>query len=153
MEILERKRDNVSIIAASFTPIVIAIPIILLLPRVETFIGVAIMYLALLYFWVKNGTKPAAWVKHNTLHIRSGLFEEQKISKDLVESMRYETNHWVEIPKRGKVEGHRIIVKMRGFEEWEIPTIDHTEHINDMRLYKFISEKFWPLSEPVKVNT
>jgi len=107
-----------------------------------------VSYLISFVFWFKNGTKPAAWIKNDKLHIRDGAFGTDVVQKSLVESMRYEAGH-----KRAVVgsrsgeetDMHIMVIKMKGFNEWVLPIKDLIEHGANLRLYKFIKENFYEL--------
>jgi hypothetical protein len=106
-------------------------------------------YLISFVFWFKNGTKPAAWIKNDKLHIRDGAFGNDVIPKNIVESMRYETGHKraVAVSRTGeKTDMHVMVIKMKGFNEWTLPIKDLIEHGTNLRLYKFIKENFYDLT-------
>ena len=149
---LEKKRDIMGVVAMSLAPIVAIIPIIALAPRIEVILLVLAAYAGLLYYSLTNGLKPAAWIDNNTLYIRSGMMSADKIPKEAIETMRYETNHSVDRPKIGPVEAHILFVDMKGYQEWPITIYDQIEHLDQLRLYNFIKDNFWPLSEPIKAN-
>ncbi len=107
-----------------------------------------VSYLISLIFWFKNGTKPAAWIKGDKLHIRDGVFGTDVIHKSLVESMRYETGHKRAVAgsRSGEeTDMHIMVIKMEGFSEWVLPIKDLIEHGANLRLYKFIKENFYEL--------
>ena len=106
-------------------------------------------YLISFVFWFKNGTKPAAWIKNDKLHIRDGAFGNDVIPKNIVESMRYETGHKRAVAgsRTGKkTDMHVMVIKMKGFNEWTLPIKDLIEHGTNLRLYKFIKENFYDLT-------
>lgn len=43
-------------------------------------------------------------------------------------------------------------MKLRGFDEWEIPIADWIDHVKDGRLYKFINENFYEFPYQEQVN-
>ena len=109
---------------------------------------ILISYIVSFAFWFKNGTKPAAWIKNDKLHIRDGAFGNDIIPKNIVESMRYETGHKRAVAGRSgeNTDMHVMVIKMKGFNEWTLPIKDLIEHGNNLRLYKFIKENFYDLT-------
>lgn len=95
---------------------------------------------------LKSIRKPAAWIEGNTLNIRGGFSSTTKIHLSDVESMRYQAGIKVKVNvNRGSVVIDALHVKLKGFDEWEIPISDSIDHIKDGRLYKFINENFYEL--------
>jgi hypothetical protein len=121
-------------------------------PNDVTIATVIIAYLALLFFSFKNGLKPAAWIINDTLYIRSGMMAEEKISKDSIQSMRYETGHTIERSRVGELVAHILYIDMKSYQEWPLTISDSIEHLDKLRLYHFISDNFWPLETPAKAN-
>ena len=149
---LDKQRGIAEVVVMSLAPIFLIAPLIAMAPKIEIIALVIVAYLALLFFSLKNGLKPAAWIKNDTLYIRSGMMSEDKIAKDSIESMRYETGHTIERPKVGELEAHILYVDMKGYQEWPLTISDPIEHLDKMRLYHFISDNFWSLEEPTKAN-
>ncbi|GAD00777.1 hypothetical protein AALB_0857 [Agarivorans albus MKT 106] len=102
--------------------------------------------LASFVFWFKNGMKPSAWIKAGSLYIRDGAFGEICIPRNKVQFMRYESFHsqYISKGRTGEtVAMHKLLVKMEGFQEWEVPIKDLVELGADLRLYKFIKDNFY----------
>ena len=88
--VLTRNRNYFQIFIASLSPMII---VLILLAELELGIIFSLSIFLLSYlisfvFWFKNGTKPAAWIKNDKLHIRDGAFGNDVIPKNIVESMR-----------------------------------------------------------------
>ncbi len=115
---------------------------------------IACMSFLLLLF--KRMTRPSALIIDGKLKIRSGLFDEHVIPKHLIEALTYETGHIQRVPdpERYKhvleVEMHMLNVKLKGFTDWEIRITDIGNHINDLRLYKFIRDNFYSIPQSSK---
>ena len=108
----------------------------------------ALAYLVSLSFWVTNGTKPAAWITDDILHIRDGVFRQEKIEKSKVQSMYYEVDFHRNSAGNSSGEEtdvHIIVIKLEGFCEWRLPIKDLEEHADKLRLYHFIKDNFYNL--------
>ena len=152
MIVLEKRRGIADVIGMSLAPILVIAPVIIMYPKIELILPLIAAYLVLLYFSLTNGLKPAAWIDKDILHIRSGMMSEDKIPKKLVETMKYETNHTVERPRVGEVKVHILYIDMEGYQEWPLTISDQMEHLDQLRLFHFVTENFWPLGEPIKAN-
>lgn len=152
MKVLERARNWPLIIGGSFTPM----PFVLYavsefpLPLMFSFFLLALTYSVSLIFWVKNGSKPAAWISGDILHIRTGVFSEITIDKSKVESISYRPNKTAAGAPRpngvpNTIPCHIISVKLSDHQPWEIVIKDPIEHMAGMRLYHFIRKNFLPI--------
>jgi len=146
---LEKRRGIADVIGMSLAPILLITPIVFMHPKTILILRLLGAYLVLLYFSLTNGLKPAAWIDKNILHIRTGMMSKDKIQENLVETMRYETNHTIERPRVGEVEAHILFIDMKGYQEWPLTISDQMEHLDQLRLFHFISDNFWPLGEPI----
>ena len=148
--VLTRNRNYFQIFFASLSPMIV---VVMILVELNLGMGLSlpillVSYLISFIFWFKNGTKPAAWIKNDKLHIRDGAFGTDVVHKNLVESMRYETGHKRAVAgsRSGEeTDMHVMIIKMKGFDEWTLPIKDLVEHGANLRLYKFIKENFYNL--------
>ncbi|MBQ4833551.1 hypothetical protein J8L70_09900 [Pseudoalteromonas sp. MMG010] len=148
--VLTRSRNYFQIFFASLSPMVV---VVIVLAELNLGINLSLSILLVSYlisfiFWFKNGTKPAAWIKYDELHIRDGAFETDVINKNLVEYMRYETGHKRAVARRGneQIDMHIMVIKMKGFDKWTLPIKDLVEHGANLRLYKFIKENFYNIT-------
>jgi len=148
--VLIRNRDNGQIFWASLAPM----PLFSLYVyenfdlNVYSTLFLILVYLVSLAFWLINGTKPAAWIKNDVLHIRDGVFSQDKIEKSQIESMCYEVDFHRNLAgnSSGKeVDVHIIFIKLKGFDEWRLPIKDLEEHAEKLRLYHFIKDNFYDL--------
>lgn len=148
--VLSRSRDNFQIFWASLAPM---LPIsFVVYQNVElnlySIIFLFLAYLVSLIFWLTNGTKPAAWIKNDILHIRDGVFDQDKIDKSKIESMYYEVDFHRNSAGNSSGEEtdvHIIVIKLNGFSEWRLPIKDLEEHAEKLRLYHFIKDNFYDL--------
>ena len=147
--VLPRNRNYLQIFFASLSPMIFVVLILaeFQFEWVYSLSIVILCYLASFIFWFKNGTKPAAWISKDKLHIRDGVFSTDVIQKDLLESMRYEIGHKRAVAGSNaeETEMHILVIKMKGFDEWTLPIKDLIEHGPDLRLYKFIRDNFYNL--------
>lgn len=146
--VLTRNRNYFQIFFASLSPMIL---VVIILAELDLGAGLSlpillVSYLISFIFWFKNGTKPAAWIKNDKLHIRDGAFGVDIVHKNLVESMRYETGHKrATAGSNEETDMHVMVIKMKGFDEWVLPIKDLVEHGANLRLYKFIKENFYNL--------
>ena len=148
--VLNRSRDNSQIFWASLAPILpIAYVVIENLElNIYSISFVILAYLISLTFWLINGTKPAAWIKEDILHIRDGAFGKNQIEKSKIQSMYYEVDFHRNSAgnSSGKeADVHIIVIKLEGFSEWRLPIKDLEEHAEKLRLYHFINDNFYKL--------
>jgi len=153
MKILKRKTGGLGLSHTTIALSILVLPIILLLPSILTASIIAIIYIGTIYYWHKHGPiNYAACIKNDTLYIKAGMFSVHEIQKSILENIRYETNHYTKI-RHIRYYGHRMIVNMKGYEEWEIPIFDKYEHMENLRLYNFISENFFKLEGKNRVRS
>ncbi|WP_300426156.1 hypothetical protein [uncultured Thalassolituus sp.] len=153
MKVLERKRNGLQ---ALFVPIAVggffwAILSKLSMPLAVSGFTAAIAFLIPLVMVLNSIRKPAAWIQGDTLNIRGGFSSTTRISLSSVENMRYLAGIQVN-GKRGGIVRDALYVKLKGFDEWEIPIPDSIDHIKDGRLYKFINENFYELPYQEQTN-
>ena len=139
-----------SVLNDFFSAVAIGLAIVTPFTRNTGFINAALFTVPLclvpwLIYWITIGRRPAAWVSSDCLYIKSWPFSTTKISKTNIEYMRYETGHMRSNRKEASNEMHRLIIKMKGYEEWSIPIVDRTDHMIELRLYNFICDNFFPL--------
>ena len=111
----------------------------------------SVAFLIPFFVAVKSIRKPAAWIDNGVLKIRGGFSSTTSIPLADVEAMRYEAGGKVNT-SRGEILRDALYVKLRDFEEWEIPVTDYFDHIEDDRLYNFINENFYELPREVLAN-
>lgn len=146
MIVLERKRNGLQ---ALIVPIVFggffwALLSKLNMPLAVSGLFAGTAFLIPLAMAINSIRKPAAWIQGDTLNIRGGFSSTTKIRLSVVENMRYIAG--IEVNgKRGGIVVDALHVKLKGFDEWEIPILDSIDHMKDGRLYKFINENFYEL--------
>jgi hypothetical protein len=148
--VLNRSRDNSQIFWASLAPMLPISFVVIgnLELNVYSISFLVLAYLVSLAFWFTNGTKPAAWIKDDILHIRDGVFGQDEIDKKKVESMYYEVDfhrNSVGNSSGEETDVHIIVIKLKGFSEWRLPIKDLEEHAEKLRLYHFIKDNFFNL--------
>ncbi len=148
--VLDRSRDNSQIFWASLAPMLpISFVVIENLDlNIYSISFLIFAYLVSLAFWFTNGTKPAAWIKDDILHIRDGVFGQDKLEKTKIETMYYEVDFHRNSAGNSSGEEtdvHIIVIKLKGFSEWRLPIKDLEEHAEKLRLYHFINENFYSL--------
>ncbi|MFM2628233.1 hypothetical protein AAFX20_12155 [Vibrio chagasii] len=120
---------------------------------------IPLLYILLLIALFKIIKRPSAEVKGEYLLIRNGLISEHVISRSLIESLVYEVGHVQKVmdPSAASFLGfkarkfinadmHLLKVKLRGFSEWKIYINEIDNHIDDLRLYKFIKNHFYNIT-------
>ncbi len=80
---------------------------------------------------VMNIRKPFAIIKDNMLVINAVSFE-----KDAIKRMEYLVNN---------KKKHELIVSMEGYSDWKIELTEEYVQINDLAVYHFIKNNFYPL--------
>ena len=153
MSKLERQRKGLQLLLAPFP--ISGIAFVMLLDLDAPFlISAAIAGFVLVsasVFLFKSTQVPAAWIENDILKIRGGFSTTTEIPLINVESMRYVTGER-HGNKSSEIQRDALFVKMKGFDEWEIPVTDKVEHLKDCRLYEFIKNNFYDLPYHEQIN-
>jgi len=146
MKKLERKRKGLELLIAPFpiAGVFLAVGMELKFPLVASFVVSGIVLVIASVLLLRSSRKPAAWIEHDVLKIRGGFSSTTEILLKDVESMRYKVGEKIE-NRYGNFQRDSLLVKMKGYEEWDIPVTDEVEHLEGHRLYHFIKNNFYDL--------
>jgi hypothetical protein len=149
MRKLERKRKGLQLLLAPFS--ISGIVFVTLLdfdaPFLISTVIAGIVLVSASVFIFKSTQVNAAWIENDTLKIRGGFSTTIEIPLKNVQYMRYVTGE-----RHADIQRDALFVKMRGFDEWEIPVTDKIEHLSECRLYEFIKNNFYDLPYHEQVN-